>query len=157
MLMHVQQTVLSCFFTILRQLHSRSVMTPMIVSLIRLDYGIATLVGTSGILLNSLQSVWNADARFDHNARRHNHITSHVVIYIEYRGVLHFGCPCLSSGLNRRNLLPTLTKLRMWNCAAAFDLRCLRSALFLIQLIRRLVIEYFQLLLCKSGIHFDRL
>jgi len=65
---HVQRTVASCF-AVLRKLRSirrsvpSSVFQTLVVAIVRLDYGNASLVGLLAKLLNRLQSVLNVAAR----------------------------------------------------------------------------------------------
>ena len=79
---HVSKTVSSCFAS-LRQVRSirRSVPKPVLLSLVtalvlsRLDYGNATLAGLPSRLLDRLQSVLNAAARFVFAARKYDHVS----------------------------------------------------------------------------------
>jgi hypothetical protein len=79
---HVSRTVSSCFGALrrirsIRRSVSKSVLLTLVVSLVlsRLDYGCATLAGSSSELLNRLQSVLHAAARLVHSARRYDHVT----------------------------------------------------------------------------------
>jgi len=79
---HVQRTVAGCF-VVLRQLRSvrqsvpSSVFQTLIVILVlmKLDFGNATLAGLPTYLLNRLQSVLNAAARSIAGLRRSDHVT----------------------------------------------------------------------------------
>jgi len=78
---HVSKTVASCFAA-LRQIRSiqRSVSRPVLVSLVtslilsKLDYGIATLEGVPGYLLDRLQSVLHAAARLVNGSSKYDHV-----------------------------------------------------------------------------------
>jgi len=79
---HVSKAVSNCFAALrrlrsIRRLVSQPVRLSLVTSLImtRLDYGSATLAGLPVHLLNRLQSVLNAAARFVCYAQKYDHVT----------------------------------------------------------------------------------
>jgi len=102
---HFAKTVSSCFDA-LRQVRSikRSVSRPVLQSLVvsmvltRLDYGSETLAGLPRHLMEWLQSVINAAARFVFFARKYDHIAAQWTSMVKLSGanIIQPGGVCLS-------------------------------------------------------------
>ena len=133
---HINLQVKSCF-SVLRQIRSvrRSIPTTALLTLIRtldiskVDYCISVLVGTSGHLLDRLQSVLNPAARLIFESRRSDYITSLLrkLHWLKIRERIQFRlCVLTFRCLNGTTLRYLADGLHSTTEVA--DRRCLRTA-----------------------------